>query len=70
MPTIFDNIASAFLENAAHHRMPDGLKVARCVCLGYFIRRSEEVVETWQNNSSALRRLLFAMQCFSAKTDA
>ncbi|MBA3352020.1 MAG: NgoFVII family restriction endonuclease [Blastocatellia bacterium] len=68
MPTIFDNIETEFLENAAHNGLRDALKVARRgdFCVGYFNLRGwkhiDDVVETWQSNSSAPCRLLVGMQ--------
>jgi hypothetical protein len=51
MPTIFDNIETEFLENAAHNELRDALKVARRgdFCVGYFNLRGwkhiDDVVE-------------------------
>src|SRR5436189_27787 len=43
MPTIFDNIETEFLENAAHNGLRDALKVARRgdFCVGYFNLRAK-----------------------------
>jgi superfamily II DNA or RNA helicase len=68
MPTIFDNIETEFLENAAHNGLRDALKVARRgdFCVGYFNLRGwkhiDDVVEAWQGNGSAPCRLLVGMQ--------
>ena len=68
MPTIFDNIETEFLENAAHNGLRDALKVARRgdFCVGYFNLRGwkhiDDVVETWQGNGSVPCRLLVGMQ--------
>jgi len=69
MPTIFDNIETEFLENAAHNGLRDALKVARRgdFCVGYFNLRGwkhiDDVVECWQsNNGAAPCRLLVGMQ--------
>ena len=67
MPTIFDNIETEFLENAAHNGLRDALKVARRgdFCVGYFNLRGwkhiDDVVEKWQNNGSSPCRLLVGM---------
>ena len=68
MPTIFDNIETEFLENAAHNGLRDALKVARRgdFCVGYFNLRGwrhiDDVVETWQGDGTAPCRLLVGMQ--------
>ena len=68
MPTIFDNIETEFLENAAHNGLRDALKVAKRgdFCVGYFNLRGwkhiDDVVEKWQNNGSSPCRLLVGMQ--------
>ena len=68
MPTIFDNIETEFLENAAHNGLRDALKVARRgdFCVGYFNLRGwkhiDDVVETWQGDGKAPCRLLVGMQ--------
>ena len=68
MPTIFDNIETEFLENAAHNGLRDALKVARRgdFCVGYFNLRGwkhiDDVVEKWQSDGGARCRLLVGMQ--------
>ena len=68
MPTIFDNIETEFLENAAHNGLRDALKVARRgdFCVGYFNLRGwkhiDDVVEKWQSDEGAPCRLLVGMQ--------
>jgi hypothetical protein len=68
MPTIFDNIETEFLENAAQNGLRDALKVARRgdFCVGYFNLRGwkhiDDVVETWQDDGAPPCRLLVGMQ--------
>src|SRR6266550_2651223 len=68
MPTIFDNIETEFLENAAHNGLRDALKVSRRgdFCVGYFNLRGwkhiDDVVEKWQSDGGAPCRLLVGMQ--------
>ena len=68
MPTIFDNIHTEFLENAARKGLRDALKVARRgdFCVGYFNLRGwryiDDVVESWQSDSTSPCRVLVGMQ--------
>jgi len=58
MPTIFDNIETVFLENAAHNGLRDALKVARRgdFCVGYFNLRGWKHIDDVVVKRSALRK--------------
>ena len=68
MPTIFDNIVTEFLENAAKNGLRDALKLSRRgdFCVGYFNLRGwrhiDDVVEQWKSNDTSPCRLLVGMQ--------
>lgn len=68
MPTIFDNIQTEFLENAARNGLRDALKVARGgdFCVGYFNLRGwryiDDVVESWRSDGTSPCRVLVGMQ--------
>jgi hypothetical protein len=67
MPTIFDNITTAFLENASKNGLRDALMVALRgdFCVGYFNLRGwrhiDHVVETWESDGMPPCRLLVGM---------
>ncbi|MBN8460378.1 MAG: NgoFVII family restriction endonuclease [Verrucomicrobia bacterium] len=72
MPTVFDNIATPFLENDARNGLKDALEVARRgdFCVGYFNLRGwrciDSVVNSWPLPASDVEpppcRLLVGMQ--------
>ena len=68
MPTIFDNIVTEFLENAAKNGLRDALKLSQRgdFCVGYFNLRGwrhiDDVVEQWKSNNTSPCRLLVGMQ--------
>ena len=67
MPTIFDNIETEFLENAAHNGLRDALKVARRgdFCVGYFNLRGwkqlDSQIDEWAGGDGKCCRLLVGM---------
>jgi hypothetical protein len=70
MPTIFDNIDIAFLENTPGNGLRDALKLARRgdFCVGYFNLRGwsriDDIVELWPSTGPETTpcRLLVGMQ--------